>query len=99
MTEQRACSWVTMPALEMEMLCCSIACVLQVYSESLHNKNLLCFGFMTCAGTLQLAVSVEAALHSTMAVDAITLQMPCYVVAQGRVSAGLCLVQANALMC
>ncbi len=27
MTEQRACRLVTMPALEMEMLCCSIACI------------------------------------------------------------------------
>lgn len=26
MTEQRACSCVTMPALEMEMDCCSMAC-------------------------------------------------------------------------
>ena len=34
MMEQRACSEVTMPALEMEMLCCSMASWMLVRSES-----------------------------------------------------------------
>ena len=34
MTVQRACSEVTMPALEMEMLCCSIASWILVLSAS-----------------------------------------------------------------
>lgn len=44
MTVQRACSEVTMPALEMEMLCCSMASWMLVLSASFictQDKNVL----------------------------------------------------------
>lgn len=39
MTLQRACSWATMPALEMEMVCCSMASWMLVRSISFILSN------------------------------------------------------------